>query len=224
MNHNEEVPDFLGGLGDMLPADVLKKVVELLEQLHRADKDHQGSKIELVYVAPGAQHVETVQNQYLYPAPSPAPHRGGESTVGGKPSPHRGGESTVEEPAYDRSGVSTVGGEPAPHRGGENTVGGKPAYDRSRESLPEVLSTDKAMVLWRKAQEAGYVDANYQPLISRTQAALLADAMAERLGIKEKWKVFEGLWHRKYMRSDYNLALTRKRTLDFQDELKQLFG
>ena len=31
MNHNEEVPDFLGGLGDMLPADVLKKVNELLE-------------------------------------------------------------------------------------------------------------------------------------------------------------------------------------------------
>ena len=30
MNHNEEVPDFLGGLGDMLPADVLKKVNELL--------------------------------------------------------------------------------------------------------------------------------------------------------------------------------------------------
>ena len=43
MNHNEEVPDFLGGLGDMLPADVLKKVNELLEQLHQADKDHQGS-------------------------------------------------------------------------------------------------------------------------------------------------------------------------------------
>ena len=41
MNHHEEVPDFLGGLGDMLPADVLKKVVELLEQLRRADKDHQ---------------------------------------------------------------------------------------------------------------------------------------------------------------------------------------
>ena len=43
MNHNEEDPDFLGGLGDMLPADVLKKVNELLEQLHRKDKDHQGS-------------------------------------------------------------------------------------------------------------------------------------------------------------------------------------
>lgn len=91
------------------------------------------------------------------------------------------------------------------------------------KELPEVLATDKAMALWRKAQQAGYVDEHCQPLISRTQAALLADAMAERLGIKEKWKVFEGFWNRNYMRSDYNLALTRKKTLDFLDELKVLF-
>ena len=90
------------------------------------------------------------------------------------------------------------------------------------EELPEVLSTPEAMMLWEKAQRAGYVDGRYQPLISRTQSALLADAMAERLGIKEKWKVFETLWNRKYMRSDYNLALTRKRSLDFQDELKAI--
>ena len=110
------------------------------------------------------------------------------------------------------------------HRSGESTVGGKPAYDRSRESLPEVLSTDKAMVLWRKAQEAGYVDANYLPLISRTQAALLADAMAERLGIKEKWKVFEGLWNRKNMRGDYTRAMNQRQSLSFQDKLKRLFS
>ena len=54
MNHNEEVPDFLGELGDMLPADVLKKVNELLEQLHR--KDHQGSPV-FIY-APGSQYVD----------------------------------------------------------------------------------------------------------------------------------------------------------------------
>ena len=121
MNHNEEVPDFLGGLGDMLPADVLKKVVELLEQLQRADKDHQGNTV-FIY-APGSQYVETVQNQYLYPAPSPAPYRGGESTVGGKPAPHRVGESMVGgKPAYDRSGESTVGGKPANDRSGELVV------------------------------------------------------------------------------------------------------
>ena len=90
-------------------------------------------------------------------------------------------------------------------------------------TLPAPLGTEQAMMLWRKAQRAGYVDEHYQPLLSRTQAALLADAMAERLGIKDKWKVFEGLWNRKYMRSDYNLALTQQQTYEFQDELKQLF-
>ena len=106
------------------------------------------------------------------------------------------------------------------------TLPNPPCVEREKEAsnLPEALGTEAAMALWRKAQRAGYVDEHYQPLLSRTQAAILADAMAERLGIKEKWKVFEGLWHRKYMRSDYNLALTRKKTLDFLDKLKQLFG
>ena len=90
-------------------------------------------------------------------------------------------------------------------------------------SLPPELRSDEAIRLWKKAQAAGYVDVNYQPLISRTQSALLADAMAERLGIKEKWKVFEALWNRKYMRSDYNLALTQQQSLNFQDELKSMF-
>ena len=171
MNYNEEVPDFLGGLGDMLPANVLKMVNELLEQLHRKDKDHQGSPV-FIY-APGSQYVDKQINIKASP-PTPSPTGEGERP-----------------------------------RGGE---------------LPEVLRTDEAMVLWRKAQQAGYVDEHYQPLLSRTQSALLADAMAERLGIKEKWKVFETLWQRKYMRSDYNLALTRKGSLDFQDELKRLFG
>ena len=88
--------------------------------------------------------------------------------------------------------------------------------------LPESLATEEAMALWRKAQQAGWIDENYQPKISRTQAAMLADAMAERLKIENKWKVFETLWKRKYMRSDYNLALTRKTTFNLQDELKRL--
>ena len=89
--------------------------------------------------------------------------------------------------------------------------------------LPPQLSTDQAMVLWKKAQDADYVDANYQPLISRTQAALLADAMAKRLGIKEKWKVFETLWNRKNMYRDYYKALNLQQSLAFQDEIKRVF-
>ncbi len=90
-------------------------------------------------------------------------------------------------------------------------------------TLPPSLCTEQAMVLWRKAQRAGYVDEHYQPLLSRTQAALLADAMAVRLGIKEKWKVFEGLWNRKNMYRDYYKALNLQQSLAFQDEIKKLF-
>ena len=87
MNHNNEVPDFLGGLGDMLPADVLKKVNELLEQLHRKGKNHQGSNV-FIY-APGSQYVENQiivgeephPKQQTHPAPDPAPERGGELVV-----------------------------------------------------------------------------------------------------------------------------------------------
>ena len=100
--------------------------------------------------------------------------------------------------------------------GTENTV-------KEERALPEVLATHEAMMLWQKAQDAGYVDANYQPLISRTQAALLADAIAERLSIKEKWKVFEGLWNRKNMYHDYYRAMEQQQSLAFQDTLKQLF-
>ena len=105
------------------------------------------------------------------------------------------------------------------------TQPGPPCVGREKEAsnLPEALSTEAAMALWKKAQAAGWVDANYQPLISRTQAALLADAMAERLGIKEKWKVFEGFWNRKNMYRDYYKALNLQQSLAFQDEIKKLF-
>ena len=166
MNHNEEVPDFLGGLGDMLPADVLKKVNELLEQLHRADKDHQGSKIEFVYVASGGQHVETQIN------------------IGKEPK-----DACKEKKPLQRArGVDSSG---------------------ASKSLPDELASEKAMALWRKAQQAGYVDEHFQPLLSRTQAALLADAMAERLGIKEKWKVYSGV---KIQRASASLTAFRIRS------------
>ena len=176
LNHNEEVPDFLGGLGDMLPADVLKKVNELLEQLHRKDKDHQGSPV-FIY-APGSQYVDKQFNIGAYHQPQASP----------QPSPKGKGVDSAE----------------------------------ALKKLPDVLATDKAMALWEKAQAAGWIDGNYQPLISRTQAALLADAMAERLGIKEKWKVFEAFWHRTKMYKDYYKAIDQKQYWSFQNKLKQI--
>ena len=99
---------------------------------------------------------------------------------------------------------------------------GREKGDIDTPTLPAALCTEQAMVLWHKAQAAGWIDDNYQPLLSRTQAALLANYMADKLGINDKWKIFEAFWNRKYMSSDYNLALNQQQSLDFQEELKKI--
>ena len=90
--------------------------------------------------------------------------------------------------------------------------------------LPEPLATPEAMVLWQKAQQAGYVNEHFQPLLSRTLSAILAFEMAKRLDIRNKWKLFGALWNRQNMRGDYNDALNQRQTLDFLDSLKKLFA
>lgn len=95
--------------------------------------------------------------------------------------------------------------------------------ETNTENLPEPLATKAAMTLWRKAQEAGYIDENYQPTISRTLSAILADEMAVRLKITEKWKTFEGLWNRRNMYRDYYKALNQEQSLTFQDDIKRIF-
>jgi hypothetical protein len=90
--------------------------------------------------------------------------------------------------------------------------------------IPDALNTEQAKVLWKKAQDVGWVDEDFQPKLSRTQAALLADSMAKQLGIKNKWKLFGALWNRNNMRGDYNDALYQRQTLAFQDSLKMLFA
>ena len=154
MKSNEEETESLEGLGDLLPAEVLK--------------EYKGSIVFNIYKS-GSQHVDHVENQYFYGKTHPNP----------------------------------------PCLG--------------REELSEVLRSEAAMALWKKARAAGYVDENYQPLISRTQAALLADAMAMRLGIRNKWKVFETFWGRKNMYRDYYKALNLQQSLTFQDDIKKLF-
>ena len=162
--------------------DVLGLLNRLLEQLHQAGYTNHGSKIEVVYVAPGAQYVNHIDTQIF-------------------------GEHKQREETPPKSVTET---RPTPVKD-------------TPPSLPPELSTPKAMALWKKVQAAGYVDENYLPLISRTQAALLAYEMAKRLNIRKKWKVFEALWNRKNMYRDYYKALYLQQSLTFQDEIKKLF-
>lgn len=87
--------------------------------------------------------------------------------------------------------------------------------------IPSVLAESD---LWARVKQAGWVNDDGQPTVSRTEAALIANELAEKLGIAHKWKLFEGMWHRNNMRGDYNKALEQEKSLVFQDKLKKLFG
>ena len=75
---------------------------------------------------------------------------------------------------------------------------------------------------WLKVKQAGLVDADGMPTVSRPEAALMADKLAKLLGIANKGKYFEQLWHRNNMRNDYNTALNQVKSLEFQDRLKKI--
>ena len=90
-----------------------------------------------------------------------------------------------------------------------------------KSETPAELQTEEARRLWDAARDAGWVDDDCQPLLSRSLSALLADRMATLLNIQNKWKVFETFWNRKNMRSDYNDALNQKQFDEFYEKLKK---
>ncbi len=80
--------------------------------------------------------------------------------------------------------------------------------DNNNNEMPEALRSEEAEKLMEALVDEGLLDEAWQPVgLSRPQAAMLADRVAEVLGIKNKWKVFEQLWNRKNLRNDYNTAI-----------------
>lgn len=94
--------------------------------------------------------------------------------------------------------------------------------DRTPVTLPPELSTDRAMMLWRVLQEAGLVNDNYQPTVSRTKASVMAGWMFTKLEMEVQWSLFEKLWKRENMRSDHSNALDQKQTKAFMETLESL--
>ena len=95
---------------------------------------------------------------------------------------------------------------------------------KSEASPSKELTSETAQHYWTRLQQAGLVDEQNKPLVSRPQAALIAYEMSERLATKFKWGCFEDFWQRKNMRNDYNDALNQMQSLKFQDLLKKIFS
>ncbi len=99
------------------------------------------------------------------------------------------------------------------------------AKEVARMELVNQLHTERAMAIWQRLQQAELVDEHLQPVgMSRTEAAYMADQMAELLKLHNKWKTFEALWHRRNMRSDFNEGLEQKKNHKWQDVVKALLS
>ena len=88
--------------------------------------------------------------------------------------------------------------------------------------VPAELTTPKAKELLERARQAGYLDDEYMTLLSRTESAILANALAACLGIRPKWKTFGEYWDLDNMRSDYNKGLDMVKAGAFISELKKM--
>lgn len=91
--------------------------------------------------------------------------------------------------------------------------------------LPEVLSTSEAKALHNKLQREGMVDTNWQPLgLSNAEKGTLAEYIADKLGIKSKWKLFGALWKvdAETLRTAKARGLEQDKTWEFRNKLDKL--
>lgn len=71
MNHKDgNDPNNLGGFGDMLSPELLRKLNELLEKMQQAGHTNQGGIVINIFEK-GSQHVDHVDNQNFYGYPCP---------------------------------------------------------------------------------------------------------------------------------------------------------
>lgn len=92
-------------------------------------------------------------------------------------------------------------------------------------SLPESLKTDEAKELMADLVDAGMLTENWQPNgLSGTERALVAKAVSDRLEVNEVWQLFGQLWGEKpeTLRAYYNKAMEQKKSLKYQDKLKNV--
>ncbi len=89
--------------------------------------------------------------------------------------------------------------------------------------IPESLKTDEAKDVLGNFIYNRLLTEDLQPIdLSKPEQAILARVISERLKINDVWQVFGKLWNipPESLRAYYNKALEQRKTLVFQDKLK----
>ena len=93
--------------------------------------------------------------------------------------------------------------------------------------VSERLKTEEAEELMDKLVDAGMLTEEWQANgLSCSERALLAKNVCDKLKINDVWQVFGMLWNERpeTLRSYFNKALDQKKSLKYQDKLKNVLG
>ena len=91
--------------------------------------------------------------------------------------------------------------------------------------VPDKLKAEEAEELMEDLVDAEILTDDWQPNgLTCTERALVAKTICDKLEINEVWQVFGQLWNEKpeTLRSYFNKALDQKKSLKFQDRLKNI--
>ena len=91
--------------------------------------------------------------------------------------------------------------------------------------LPEVLCTPDAEALCNKLVGAGIVDEKWHPLaLSNAEKGTLVEYIADKLNIRNKWKLFGTLWKvdAETLRTAKARGLDQDKTWEFRNKLNSL--
>lgn len=102
---------------------------------------------------------------------------------------------------------------------------GKDMQLKAETEVPERLKTEAAEELMEDLVDAGMLTEDWQPDgLSGPERALVAKAVCDRLKVNEVWQLFGQLWGEKpeTLRAYYNKAMEQKKSLKFQDRLKNI--
>lgn len=97
----------------------------------------------------------------------------------------------------------------------------------NNKEVPERLKTEEAEELMEDLVDAGILTDDWQPnALSGTERALVAKAVCDRLEVNEVWQLFGQLWSEKpeTLRAYFNKAMEQKKSLKYQDKLKNILG
>ena len=99
-------------------------------------------------------------------------------------------------------------------------------YQHNRINEVGELFSDEAMKYWQRLQDAGFVDAEYKlmPKTTRQQAMYIAEAFADRLGLKTKWKPFQDLWGINNLAQEKNKFLETGKSPSCSKQIDKIFA